>query len=170
MTGAVKSRNAILNEIIKDAKKYPKDWKAVFGKDRQLLSNDYYLFHPNVGLYLLKEYQKNPFERKGVGGKIERHVDEHISNTISSYANDFGIIQGDINKIAHHIKKGMQPHEIINAAIQGKNMGLTMPLRGQASDSDQSFHELRKELSTKQQRIDKHLKKNAQQDGLYTSY
>ena len=170
MTDSVKPRNTILNDIIKDAKKFPKDWRAVFGKDRQLLSDDYYLFHPDVGLYLLKEYQKNPFQRKGVGGKIQRHVDEHISNTISSYANDFGIIQGDINKIAYHIKKGKQPHEIIDAAIQGKNMGLTMPLRGQASASDKTFQHLRKELSKKQQRIDKNLKKKATEDGLYNSY
>ncbi len=170
MTEPVKSRNNVLTDIIKEAKKYPKDWKAVFGKDRQLLSNDYYLFHPDVGLYLLKEYQKNPFERKGVGGKIQRHVDEQISNTISSYANDFGIIQGDIKKIAHHIQKGKHPHEIIDAAIHGKNMGLTMPLRGHASASDKTFHDLRKELSTKQQRIDKNLKKRAQEDGLYNSY
>jgi len=53
MTEPVKSWNNILSDIIKDAKKYPKDWKAVFGKDRQLLSNDFYLFHPDVGLYLL---------------------------------------------------------------------------------------------------------------------
>jgi len=74
----IKKRNEILNDVIRDGKKYPKDWKAVFGKDDKNLSRDYYIFNPNTGIYLLKEYEKNPYEIKGIGGKIARHVDEHI--------------------------------------------------------------------------------------------
>jgi len=62
----IKSRNNLLNDIIKDAEKYPKDWKAVIGKDENRFSNDYYIFNPNTGIYLLKEYQKNPYEIKGM--------------------------------------------------------------------------------------------------------
>jgi len=64
----IKLRNEILNDVIRDGKKYPKEWKAVFGKDKTSLSRDCYIFNPNVGIYLLKEYEKNPFETKGLGG------------------------------------------------------------------------------------------------------
>ncbi len=165
-----KERADILSDIIKDAKHHPKNWKAVFGKDQQLLSDDYYLFHPNVGLYLIKEYNKNPYQRRGVGGQIGRRVDDHIENEISKHQHDFGIIHGDIRTITHHLNKGVHPRQIINAAIHGKNMGLTMPIRGQGSESDDSFRYLRKELSSKQQQIEHHLKKMAEDDGLYHSY
>ena len=54
----IKTRNEILNDVIRDGKKHPKDWKAVFGKDNKSLSKDYYIFNPNIGIYLLKEYDK----------------------------------------------------------------------------------------------------------------
>jgi len=94
----IKSRREFLDNVIRDAKKHPKGWKAVFGKDKERLSRDYYIFNPNTGIYLLKEYQKNPFDVRGIGGKIARHVDEDIEADISKYAGDFGIIQGDIKK------------------------------------------------------------------------
>ena len=78
MSVKIKSRINLLNEIIKDAEKYPKGWKAVIGKDEKRFSNDYYIFNPNIGIYLIKEYQKNPYEVKGLGGKIARHVDDNI--------------------------------------------------------------------------------------------
>jgi len=57
----IKKRNEILNDVIRDGKRHPKNWRAVFGKDKTLLSDDYYLFNPEIGIYLLKEYKKNPF-------------------------------------------------------------------------------------------------------------
>jgi len=59
----IKSRNVILNDIIKESKKHPKGWNAAIGRDQRLLSNDYYIFNPNVGIYLMKEYQKSPYQR-----------------------------------------------------------------------------------------------------------
>ena len=78
----VKTRIETLNDVIKDAKKHPTGWKAIFGKDNNRLSNDYYIFNQKSGIYLLKEYQKNPFELKGVGGKIARYVDEDVENFV----------------------------------------------------------------------------------------
>ena len=104
----IKSRNNILNDVIRDAKRYPNDWKAVFGKDKERLSTDYYLVNPNIGIYLIKEYQKNPFETKGFGGKIARQIDEDIENEITKYSRDFGIVQGDIRKILKNLEKGIR--------------------------------------------------------------
>ncbi|MCK5345435.1 MAG: hypothetical protein KAR20_18630 [Candidatus Heimdallarchaeota archaeon] len=170
MSIKIKQRDELLTDILKDAKRYPKGWKAVFGQDSQLLSNDYYLFHPETGLYLLKEYDKNPVERMGVGGKIARHVDEDISNEITKYSNDFGIIQGNIAKIIQNIQRGIHPRKILNAALEGKDLGLSMPLRGQASSSTDSFRFIRRQYSSKQKNIDKSLEKLASNDGLYQSH
>ena len=166
----IKSRNEILNDIIKNAKKYPKDWKAIFGKDKERLSRDYYIFNPSIGIYLLKEYQKNPFEVKGIGEKIARHVDEDIENEITKHAGDFGIIQGDIRRILKNMEKGIHPQKIFEAAIKGNDMGLSMPVRGHASASEDSFTDLHDTLSTKQKRLDSKFEKIASDDGLYTSY
>lgn len=168
----IKSRNEILNDIIKDAEKYPKDWKAIFGKDKERLSRDYYIFNPSIGIYLLKEYQKNPFEVKGIGEKIARDVDEDIENEITKHAGDFGIIQGDIRRILKNLEKGVRLQKIFDAAIKGKgkNLGISMPVRGHASTSKDSFVNLHDILSTKQKKLDLKFEKMATEDGLYTSY
>ena len=115
----VKTRIETLNDVIKDAKKHPTGWKAIFGKDNNRLSNDYYIFNQKSGIYLLKEYQKNPFELKGVGGKIARYVDEDVENELSKFANDFGIIQSNIKKISNNIQQGIPIKKIFEAAIEG---------------------------------------------------
>ncbi len=168
----IKSRHETLNDVIRDAKKNPKGWKAIFGKDKERLSQDYYIFHPNIGIYLLKEYHKNPYEVKGIGGKIARHVDDEIDNEISKHSSDFGIIQGDIRKILKNVEKGVPPQKIFDAALKnkGKKYGMSMPVRGHSSASEDSFNNLHNTLSTKQKKLDSKLEKIASDDGLYTSY
>lgn len=166
----IKSRNETLNDVIKDAKKYPKNWKAIFGKDNERLSKDCYIYNPNIGIYLLKEYQKNPFEIKGLGGKIARHIDEEIEDEITKSAGDFGIVQGDIRRILKNIDKGIHPQKIFEAAFKGKNLGISMPVRGHASSSKDSFKNIRDTLSNKQKKLDSKFEKMATEEGLYTSY
>ena len=167
----IKSRNEILNDVIRDGKKYPKDWKAVFGKDNKRLSNDYYIFNPNVGIYLLKEYEKNPYVIKGIGGKIARSIDEDIESEISKTAGDFGIIQGDFKKIIKNLDKGIKPQKIFNAAFKGKkDLGISMPVRGHASTSKDVFNDIQNNFSTKQKKLDKKIEEMASDDGLYRSY
>jgi hypothetical protein len=166
----IRSRNNLLNDVIRDAKKYPKGWKAVIGKDENRFSNDYYIFNPNTGIYLLKEYQKNPFEIKGIGGKIARYVDDNIENEISKYSSDFGIVKSDILKISKNLRKGASFEKILNAALDGKDMGISMPMRGYASSSKNSYSNIRRELLDKQKKIDSNFEKIATEDGLYDSY
>ena len=166
----IKSRKEILNDIIVDAKKHPSGWKAIFGTDKKRLSYDYYISHPDVGIYLLKEYQKNPFEIKGIGGKIARRIDDEIENEISKYAGDFGIIQGDIKKILENIESGISPQTIFDAAFKGdKDYGLKIPVKGRASSSEKSFKTIKNVLSDKQKEIDSKFEKIASDD-LYRSY
>jgi len=166
----IKSRNEILNDIVRDAKKYPREWKAVFGKDKDRLSHDYYIFNPNIGIYLLKEYQKNPLEVKGIGGKVARHIEEDVEDEITRYAGDFGIVQGNIRRILKNIEKGIPPQKILDAAMDGGDLGIKIPVRGQASSSEKSFTNLRETLSTKQKRLDEKLEEMMAEEGLYTSY
>ncbi|MDH7507051.1 MAG: hypothetical protein QHH15_04615 [Candidatus Thermoplasmatota archaeon] len=167
----IKSRNDILNDVIKEGKKHPNDWKAVFGQDKVALSRDCYIINPSIGIYLLKEYEKNPFEIKGLGGLIARHVDEDIEAEISKYAGDFGILQGDYKKIFRNLKKGIKPQEIFDAAISGKkDLGISLPVRGLASTSKDVFNNIRDNLLTKQKNIDEKFKKIASDEGLYRSY
>ena len=166
----IKSRNETLNDVIKDAKRYPKNWKAIFGKDNERLSKDCYIYNPDIGIYLLKEYQKNPFETKGLGGKIARHIDEEIEDEITKSAGDFGIVQGDIRRILKNIDRGIHPQKIFEAAFKGKNLGISMPVRGHASSSKDSFKNIRDTLSNKQKKLDSKFEKMATEEGLYTSY
>ena len=167
----IKSRNEILNDVVKEGKKYPTNWKAVFGKDKKRLSRDYYIFNPNIGIYLLKEYEKNPFEIKGLGGKIARNIDDDIEADISKNAGDFGIIQGDFQKIIRNLEKGIKPEKIYDAAIKGKkDLGISMPVKGHASTSEDIFNDINNILSKEQRRLDKKLEIMASDDGLYSSY
>lgn len=167
----IKSRNEILNDVVRDGKKYPKGWNAVFGRDNKLLSDDYYVFNQETGVYLLKEYQKNPFEMKGIGGKIARHVDEDIEAQITKHNGDFGIIQGDFKKIYRNLEKGIKPEKIFDAAIKGKkDLGLKMPIKGKASSSEDTFSNIKNELTPLGKKIDKRFEKTASDDGLYKSY
>jgi hypothetical protein len=167
----IKVRNEILNDVIRDGKKHPKEWNAVFGKDKTSLSRDCYIFNPNVGIYLLKEYEKNPFEIKGLGGLVARHLDEEVQAQISKYAGDFGILQGDFHKIIKNLKKGIEPKEIFDAAITGKkDLGISLHVRGHASTSKDVFNNLHNNLLTRQKKIDEKFKKIASDEGFYKSY
>ena len=167
----IKSRNEILNDVIRNGKKHPKEWNAVFGKDKTNLSRDTYIFNPNIGVYLLKEFEKNPFEVRGLGGLVARHLDEDVQADISKYAGDFGIIQGDFKKIFKNLKKGVDPKEIFNAAISGKkDLGISLPIRGQASTSKDLFDNIHNNLLKKQKKIDEKFKKIASDEGFYKSY
>ena len=166
----IKPRNNILNDIIRDAKKYPKGWNATFGYDTSLFSYDCYIFHPRIGIYLLKEYNKNPFEVKGMGSKLARHIDEDIEEQITKKSGDFGIIQGDIQKILRNINKGIPPQQILTSAINGGDLGLTIPVQGHASTSKDTFHSIKSTFYSHQKKLETCFEKMVSEDGLYKSY
>ena len=166
----IKNRHNLLNDIINEAKDHPANWKAVLGKDPLRHSNDYYLFHPQVGLYHLKEYHKNPYVTKGVGGKIARHVDEDLERSLKSFSNHFGIVQGDIRKISSNLEKGVPPHDIIDAALKGKDMGIHIPLKGKATQQNESFSILKEQLKPSRKKIDTAFEKMIHDDGVHQGY
>ncbi|MFB6107054.1 MAG: hypothetical protein ABEJ70_08775 [Halobacteriaceae archaeon] len=54
------------------------DWRAVVGNRRGGVGEDFYVGHPDAGVYQLKTYAKNPFEVHGVGTRVARRIDEDI--------------------------------------------------------------------------------------------
>lgn len=170
MSYSIKTRREILSDVIHEANEFPTDWKAVFGRDIKRLSTDYYLFHPDVGLYLLKEYEKNPLERLGVGSKIARYVDDDIRKTISTLEDNFGIIQGDFSKIFRSIQQGIHPTEIVHAAFRGKDLGLSIPLRGGVTSQTDTYLSLRSFKEKSQKKIDEQFEKLASENKVYNSY
>jgi hypothetical protein len=166
----IKPRNDILSDIIRDAKKHPKGWNAAFGQDSNLFSHDCYIFHPRIGLYLLKEYNKNPFEVKGIGSKLARHIDEDIEEKMTRKSGDFGIIQGDIQRILTNIQKGISLQQILTSAINGGNLGITIPVQGQVSASKDTFLCLKNTFSLQQKKLGIYFEKMVSDDGIYKSY
>ncbi len=83
---------------------------------------------------------------------------------------DFGIIQGDIQKILANLNKGVPPQQILSSALQGEDLGVTIPVQGRASTSQDTFHSLKSTFSQKQRKIETHLEKMVSEDGLYKSY
>jgi hypothetical protein len=168
----IKSRHEILNDIILQAKKHPLGWVAVFGRDERLLSDDYYIINPSVGVYIVKEYQKNPYELRGIGGKIiSRNINDEIEEVIHKKRGEFGIIQGNIQKILRSLAAGIQPRTIFEAALRGgEDMGLRIPVKGSASISKESFNKLRELVSSKQKKIDLKFERMLMDAGIYRSY
>lgn len=166
----IKPRSDILKDIIRDGKKYPKGWHATFGRDPNLFSHDCYIFHPHIGVYLLKEYHKNPFEVKGAGLKLARHIDEDIQEQMIKKSGGFGIIQGDIGKILRNLNQGIPAEQILSSALKGDDLGLTIPIQGRASTSKDTFHALKSTFSQKQKKLETQLEKMVCDDGLFSSY
>lgn len=167
----IKNRNDILNDIILDGKKHPKGWQAIFGQDNQRLTRDCYIMNPEIGVYYMKEYNKNPFIVKGIGSKIARKIDDEIENEISKNEGDFGIIQGDFRKIIKNIQKGIKPEKIFNEAIKGKkDLGLKIPVRGKASSCQEQFKNINQTLSKNRKKINSKIEEIANEDGLYQPY
>ncbi len=167
----IKKRDKILNDIIRDGKKHPKRWSAAFGKDNKRLSRDYYVSHPKVGIYLLKEYNKNPFNINGIGGKIARRIDQDIEAEIHKHDGDFGIVQGNFQKVLKNLEKGIKPEKIFESAFKGKkDLGLKMPVKGKASSSKKIFDQININSSKNQKKINEKFEKIAYDDGLYKGY
>jgi len=118
----------------------------------------------------MKEYQKNPYEVKGIGAKLARHLDDDIEETLSTASSRFGIILGNIQKIIANINRGIPPQRILTSALDGKDLGIKIPVRGFASTSQDTFHALNIVFSSEQKNLETQMKKIISDDGVYSSY
>ncbi len=166
----IKQRHELLQDIIRDSKKKPDGWKAAFGKDSLNTSYDAYIFNPDVGIYLLKEYQENPYVLRGLGTKIARRIDDDIEEKINKSSKEFGIIHGDFKKIISNLQKGLQPEQILEAGIKGNDLGVTIPVKGKASASQKIFQEIKNCYSHKEKVLTARFEKMLAEDGFFTAY
>jgi hypothetical protein len=73
----VRDWDDILADVASDSTD-PDGWRAVAGSRREGLGEDLYFGHPNVGVYQLKTYAKNPRDLRGVGARVARKVDDEL--------------------------------------------------------------------------------------------
>lgn len=71
----------IVNDVV-ESDVEPADWRALAGQRSGGLGEDLVLAHPRRGVFMLKTYAKNPFERKGVGARIARSIDDEIESNL----------------------------------------------------------------------------------------
>lgn len=71
----------VIRDVV-EADVEPDDWKAISGPRTGGLGQDLYLAHPNRGVFQLKTYAKNPFERRGVGARVARSIDDEIEEEL----------------------------------------------------------------------------------------
>jgi len=166
----IQTRDAILTELLEKAKRKPTGWKATVGRHPMQQSQDYYVYHPQVGLYIIKEFEKNPYVRKGVGSKISRRIDDDIEDLFLHNKGNFGIIQGDMVKILHHLQQGYQPNELLQAAVDGRDLGIRIPLRGHASAEKPVFTKVHQALYEKRKKLDSAFDDVLAEEQIHTPY
>ncbi len=122
MDMTIKDMNELLRDIIQEAKHQPYGWKSIIGHDSLAQAEDICLFHPDVGLYRVKRYQKSPLEFEGVGAKIARRVDDFpIGHTDSK----FEVIQLDMKRLLERVLHSPDP---IDALMQAQSSEVDMDL------------------------------------------
>ncbi len=105
----------IVSDVV-DAGVDPEGWRAVAGDREGGVGEDFYIGHPNVGLYFLKTFAKNPFQVKGVGTRVARKVDEDIETHLPTEdAGRFGVQrppsdEGDAKTKARHLEEVLKTH------------------------------------------------------------
>jgi len=94
-----------------------------------------------------------------MGSKLARRIDEDIEEQITKKSGDFGIIQGDIQKILRNINKGIPPQQILNSAINGEDLGITIPVQEKHLPQKTRFHSIKNTFHRHQKKLEPVLKK-----------
>ncbi len=142
----MKSREEILNEIIQKGRKNPKGWKGAYRYDSRLHASEYTFFHPEFGIYRIKEWQKNPYETIGVGEKLARKVDE---NLLKNRIGNFGIVRFNpkrLEEVEEITFKTMIKEGILKLELEGEMHHMPKPLdyelRKKNKKMDEKFLEM----------------------------
>ena len=92
----------------------PADWRAVAGERSTGIGEDLYLAHPQQGVYLVKTYAKNPFERRGVGARLARSIDDDIGSYLPTEREAMFAVRpqpdGDAEDRAQRIEETVKAH------------------------------------------------------------
>ena len=97
-------------------------------------------------------------------------IDDDIEEMFVHNKGKFGIIQGDMGKILHHLKQGYHPNDLMKAAVDGKDLGIRIPLQGNASAEKPLFTKVHQALSTKRKKLDEAFDEVLTDEQVHTSY
>lgn len=79
----------ILSTVV-DSDHDPEGWRAIAGQRATGVGEDFYLGHPDSGVFHLKTYAKNPTELRGVGTQVARKIDDEIDPLLPCRGDDPG--------------------------------------------------------------------------------
>ena len=82
------------------------------------------------------------------------YFDDDIEDIFVHNKGKFGIVQGDMKKVLHHLERGHKPTELFQAAMDGKDMGIRIPLRGNATSEKPVFSKIHEAMGEKRKKLD----------------
>ncbi len=163
----VKTREEILCELIARAEEHPYGWKAAVRQDPRLFARDYYIFHPRVGVYELKEYQVNPFEAAGVGAHLASSVPKDLPRSLKQQAGIFAIVEvslARLRKVLEETSGGITLPEVDVRA------GIRIPMQGPVHSASTSLKFLDSSLERKRHVVDEEFRRLVDRRGLTMAY
>lgn len=163
----VKTRDELLRELVAQAEGNPYGWKAAVRRDPRLFATEYYIFHPKVGLYELKEYQVNPFETSGVGAQLAPFVPRDLPRLLERQAGTFAIVEINLAKLREALEA---TSEGLPLPETGLYAGIRIPLRGPAHGAPSRLRFLDSSLEEKRHSVDAEFRKLTDRRGLTRAY
>jgi len=107
----------ILSTVV-DSDHDPEGWRAIAGQRATGVGEDFYLGHPDGGVFHLKTYAKNPTELRGVGTQVARKIDDEIDPLLPRRGDDPGRFamqqppedESDAEAMATQLESALQDH------------------------------------------------------------
>lgn len=162
----IKPRDKVLEEIVEEAKENPRDWRASKIYNSHLNAFEYFFLNPEVGIYHIKQWKKNPYKIKGVGGKIADEVDRDMLN---KSIGKFGVFRFDPKKVSQGLKEGLSMEQIFKRARRGETShGIDLGLRGDVQSPDKIYKKYKEE--SKLNEIDKEFRKLLKRERAFRGY
>lgn len=172
-----------LDDVVEDIKDEGKDvenkdeWWAGKGNQKDL-GDEWFVGHPEIGLYQFKSYRKNPYTLKGVGTKLTKNIDDEIESDFEKDTNSmFGILPNEIKKSRkRRTEKMIKEEEFKNPTQLFKKIldGLGINIRGNLSysknDSPKPVRNLRSKFEEEQKQLTEEFRKILNRDEVYNSY
>ncbi len=163
----LKTREEILRELVARAAEHPHGWKAAVRRDPQFFADEYFIFHPRVGVYELKEFQVSPFETSGVGAQLSPSTPRDLSRRLKTREGLFAIVEmslARLRKVLEETSEGTPlSQESLDAAIR-------IPVRGPAQGIPSSLRFLDSSLEKKRRVVDEEFRRLVERRGLTMAY
>jgi len=163
----VKTREELLRDLIARAEEHPNGWKAAVRQDPRLFAREYYIFHPRVGVYELKEYQVNPFEAAGVGAHLASSVPKDLPGSLKQQAGIFAIVEVSLARLRKVLEETSEGLSLPEAELRA---GIRIPMQGPVHGASASLRFLDSSLERKRHVVDEEFRRLVDRRGLTIAY